>query len=275
MLWNKTMLTLRTLYFGTGKSTRHTLQRAIFVLQWRNGESALGYGTLHVSWRCNQSLLPVLGDWRRLIQNRVAYLAFLASSSSISALAMSPALCCRMTSTSERLSTRSRMSSVRACSCWGVLGISMLSTSLATASMLSRSALSSTRWGHITKMWVNASDCQGSVLKFSSNCSPKKQNNGKKFLPRTSSKPRGQNRFLGVKLPSEKRPSRRVGPAGIALLEAFWRSQRLATPGWGWGDGDASPQERKPTAAHKCNCANSTLSPVQTQKERVCHAATH
>lgn len=111
--------------------------------------------------------------------NRVAYLALLASSSSISALAMSPALCCRMTSTSERLSTRSRISSVRACSCWGVLGISMFSTSLATASMLSRSALSSSRWTQMTKMWVKASLCHVSVFKFLFSCFLKKENHGK------------------------------------------------------------------------------------------------
>lgn len=111
--------------------------------------------------------------------NRAAYLAFLASSSSISALAMSPALCCRMTSTSERLSTRSRISSVRACSCWGVLGISMFSTSLATASMLSRSALSSSRWTQMTKMWVKASFCHVSALKFLFSCFLKKENHGK------------------------------------------------------------------------------------------------
>lgn len=56
---------------------------------------------------------------------------------------MSAALCCKITSTWERVSTRSRISSVRFCNCCGVLGISIFSTSLATASILSRSALSS------------------------------------------------------------------------------------------------------------------------------------
>lgn len=146
------------------------------------------------------------------MQNGVAYLAFLASSSSISALAMSPALCCRMTSTSERLSTRSRMSSVRACSCWGVLGISMFSTSLATASMLSRSALSSTdrqKW-HRCESKLPAVRSQYST--FLSTCSFKKQNHGKSFLLQTAVHQGIKKASLGWHF------SLRRGPAGTKAL---------------------------------------------------------
>lgn len=169
---------------------------------------------------------------------------------------MSPALCCRMTSTSERLSTRSRMSSVRACSCWGVLGISMLRTSLATASMLSRSALSSTGCTHDKD--VSKGFELSSLYSNSHPTAPSRSKIMEKiFLPQTSSKSRCKNRFLRVKLPSEKRPSQRVGPAGIAL-GSLLKISVISYTVLGLGEGDANPQERKPTAAHKCNCATST-----------------
>lgn len=82
------------------------------------------------------------------------------------------------------------------------------------------------------------------------------------FLPQIYGKIKVLKLLPKARLPSQERPSRCIGPAGLALLEAIWRCWCSAAPRLGGPE----PTGNK-TNSCWCICAPSIVSPEQTGTE--------